>query len=508
MSKIATLTINSHNIVFTKIHPYLKEVLDIFCKRLILYDRKRGSKYERMKVVKKSIFAASTMDRREIRFHINHKEELLNFIKNEGYSEDRLNIVKTLPYEGVSTEFKIKDDREPFPYQIPLIQYILEDGIIKAITLGTGDGKTFVALMAIAKMKKRVLIVILGRYVKKWIKDIENAFYIKKGDLLVVRGSSHFIDLMNLAIANELNAKIIIVTSNTMQRYIKDYEHDEQKGYPIEPPNLLPALGIGMKLIDETHQFFHLNFKMDLYSHVAKEVHLSATLEPSDSFLNKMYKVMYPIETRMQGKARDRYIDVTAISYKIHDSHKVRCTFEGKYSHTVFEKQILRNRRLLNSYLNIIWHITKTNFVELKADGQKMLILAATTELCSKIRGRLSERFPDLRVEKYTFGDPEENLHESDITISTFGSAGTAVDILNLKTCLMTNSIFSKQQNIQTLGRLRKLINYPDDNPEFIYIYSSDIEKQLSYHLSKYKFFKGLCRSHKNYDSNFSLNYY
>ena len=154
MYKIATLTINSHNVVFTKVHPYLKGILDVFCRRLILYDRKKGNEFERMKVVKKSIFAASTMDRREIRFHINHKDELLKFIKNEGYSEDRLNIVKTPSYEGVPIEFKIKDDRKPFPYQIPLINYILEDGIIKTITLGTGDGKTFVALMAIAKMKK------------------------------------------------------------------------------------------------------------------------------------------------------------------------------------------------------------------------------------------------------------------------------------------------------------------------------------------------------------------
>lgn len=507
MAKVATLIINSHNIVFTKMHPLVKDALKDYCRNLISYNKVKRGRGKKVLLVKKDVYAASTFDRSEIRFHFNIKEDLLRYLRNSGFREESFDIINGEISEGDDVSFSVKDTREPFDYQVGLINYLIEPGRSKVITLETGGGKSKVTLDAIAKINKRLMIVVLGRYVKKWISDVEKAYHLKKGDLLVIRGSNDLISIMNHATAGTLDAKIIIITSTTMSNYIKDYEIGGERGYPVKPGNLYRHLGVGVKVIDEAHMFFHLNFKMDLYSNVSKAIFLSATLEPSDGFLDRMYKIIYPLSVRMQGKAKDCYTDVIALSYRIKGARYLRCKRNGSYSHVLFENEIMKYNRTLLPYLKFICKIVEDSFLRIKKDGQKMMIFAATVEMCSRIRDYLSIQIKDHTVAKYTAEDNYEVLHNNDIVISTLGSAGTAVDIINLKTCLMTVSISSIQQNIQALGRLRKLVNYPGDHPEFIYIYSSDIERQRAYHLAKYDTFKGHCRSHKNYDTHYMIEY-
>ena len=82
--------------------------------------------------------------------------------------------------------------------------------------------------------------------------------------------------------------------------------------------------------------------------------------------------------------------------------------------------------------------------------------------------------------------DPYENAIEADIRVSTVLSGGTAIDIPNLRTALMTNSIQSPVSNLQALGRLRQL---KDRDVTFSYMVNFHIPKQVDYHNRKKELF-------------------
>jgi hypothetical protein len=96
-------------------------------------------------------------------------------------------------------------------------------------------------------------------------------------------------------------------------------------------------------------------------------------------------------------------------------------------------------------------------------------------------------------------------LERSDIGVSTVLSAGTAVDIKNLRYNLMTTAIDSQQSNEQTLGRTRLLKDWPDITPRFRYFVCSSIEKHMLYHRNKLDYFKGKVKSHGQEQSPFYI---
>ena len=364
---------------------------------------------------------------------------------------------------------------------------------------------TFCAVRAVHNLGKRLLITVPGRYVDKWVGDIESAYVLKKGDLMVLRGARDLKVALNLGLEGELKAKVIIVTSTTVQNYIKDHVQKTDKGYPIEPGQLCKTLGIGVRLVDECHQFFHLNFTMELYTHVSKLVNLSATLEHNDKFINRMLQIAYPYPVRMQGRAHKRYIDVAAISYHVEGKEKIPHTRRKMYSHTYFEESVMKRPDVIKQYIDFIVELTESSYIKKRKAGQKMLIFAATKLMCGCITAALKLKYPMISTARYVSEDDWKVLHSNEIVVTTLGSAGTAVDILDLRTVLMTVSVDSRQQNAQALGRLRELSNYDYENPEFLYIFSPDIEKHMLYHERKVGIFRPLCRTHNTYNSGFTL---
>ena len=364
---------------------------------------------------------------------------------------------------------------------------------------------TFSALQAVNRIGRRLMIIVPGKYVDKWIEDVEGAFDLKAKELLVIRGASSLKSVLNIALEGDLNAKVLICTTTTLQNYIKDYEYRTQKGYSVPPSELFQTLNVGVKLIDECHQMLHLNFKIDLYTHVAKTLFLSATLESSDAFVNRMLGIVYPQKHRMQGRAHVKYINISALAYNIRDIKKVPHIRRKMYSHTMFEMSLIKQPQLLNQYIEMILRIAERAYMEKRQEGQKLLIFAATKEMCTILCEKILEKWPEETVGRYIGEDAWDNLHTNNIVVSTVGSAGTAVDIINLKTCIMTIAIDSIQQNMQACGRLRQLVNYKDDYPEFVYLYCLDIEKHVLYHRRKYDTFAPIARSHKQYFSGYCI---
>lgn len=447
------------------------------------------------------VFAARALDRKSYRFNVNMYERFMNRLGEYGIPRENVEHVFMPLYEPAPSSSKMLDSWVPREYQVPLINFIIEPGPIKVLTLQTGQGKTATSLAGLATVGHRFMVVILARYFDKWITDVATSYGINSDRMITVQGFKQLREVLRKAMNHGLKEDVIVVTSRSIQDYITHYEQTKFEGQPkwmVPPERIYEVLQVGARLIDEVHQHFHLNFTMDLYTHIPKCVYLSATLESSDRFINSMYEIAYPLAYRRTNSEYKKYIAVTAVTYSITDSKKIRCTQRGNYNHTVFEQWLMKRKDILVNYLKMIYTIVDKDYLQQRKPGQRMLIFAATIDMCEIIRDYLAKKISTLTVSKYNAEDSYSVLMESDITVSTLGSSGTAVDIKDLITVLMTTALSSKQANLQALGRLRELKAFPDQVPHFLYLTCTDIPKHIAYQKEKLNDqFVGKVLSHK-----------
>lgn len=494
--------IYSHFFKVTEFSPQAERALMSLCRELIQKTVvKIGKRYVEQN---DRVFASRTKDKKDYRFNINTFDRFILRMGDFGISRDNIEHVFHGLYEPASVELSMAKGWAARDYQIPLIDFIVEPGPIKVLTLQTGQGKTATSLAACAKMGKRLMIVILARYFDKWISDVAENYGLNSDRVLTIQGFKQMREALKKAMTVGITEDVIVVTSRGLQDYITQYENTRFGLGPdwlVPPENIYEVMGVGVRLIDETHQHFHLNFKLDLFTNVPKCIYLSATLESSDRFINEMYSIAYPLSTRRSSNVYVKYIDVTAITYRVNDYTKIRCSQRGNYNHTAYEQWIMKRKDVLKNYLEMIYAIVDKEYLKKRKDSQRMLIFAATIELCEIIRDHLAKRIPNLTVSKYNAEDQYSVLMESDITVSTLGSSGTAVDIKHLITVLMTTALSSKQSNLQALGRLRELRDYPDQTPHFLYLTCLDIPKHVTYQKDKIKdHFVGKVLTHRVVD--------
>jgi superfamily II DNA or RNA helicase len=495
-----TVQIHSHGFTAFNLSARGKWLCSQFARNYVQYGfvQQRGQ-YQRVGL---KVFAAATEDRGEFRFHINTLERFKQFLI-ENQVDRYLVAWEQMPLqEGVDAEFIVKPNWIPKDYQVPVIEYLNKSlPISKFVDLQTGAGKTACALLSIAERGKRVCIVIKPMYIEKWVDDVTKTYDISPDDIVVIRGSSQLMALLMLAKEGMITQKVIILSNKTYQNWIKLYEKYRgdtlDMGYACVPQQFFELLGIGVRLIDECHQDFHFCFKLDLYSNVPQTISLSATLINTDPFLTKMYELMYPRNERFEGMALRKYIDAYAVHYRFAKPESIRTEEHGGrgYSHGALEKSIMRHPPTKNNYFKLIEQLIEVSFLQVERPKKKLLVFAASIALCTQLAQHFENRFDGLRVKRYVEDDDYQNLFDSDIVFTTLLSAGTAVDIPNLTTVILTTAINSIQSNIQSLGRLRDLKDSPTS---FYYLVCTDIPKHMEYHFNKTLMLKERAKSFRD----------
>lgn len=502
----------SHNFSITEMTPKEKEVVQEFLQPLIQYEimKERGGRSKRVPV---RLYGAAFKDRTMFRFHINQLEDFKQTYLRYFKSWDFVNVVEhSFDYSNFPIiDHSFKKPITPFEEQKEFIDGILGDGYAKMLAARTGFGKTIIALYCASQLNARTLFTFKGGFSDRWKDEFEKTFNLDRDDLFLLQGSSALIAAQEMAMAGELEAKLLILTTRTYQMYIDHFEKNsgESDLYPIPPWEMHEQLGIGFHVKDEFHMEHHLNHKIELYTHCPKTLALSATMHPSDPFLEGMYQVAYPLSMRMVTKRFEPYISVSAIFYRFKKPGVVKCRGQKGYSHVAFEQSIMsKTSTILPNYMNMIARIVLSRFIRRKNPGEKCLIFCATVEFCTLLVEVLQKQYPDLKINRYTQEDPYENLLDADIGVSTVLSAGTAVDIPGLRFTLMTTAINSRQSNEQALGRLREMWKWRKEyktdpvlkeiNPEFAYLACADIDRHNQYHYAKEDYFKGKVVRHQS----------
>lgn len=500
----------SHHIKVTGFGRPIKDALLEYCRTIAQYGLKKvGRRF--IKAMTK-VFVGVTRDREEFHFHIHELDDIVKHLGRHGFNQKQIWFVHHPLYTPPTVEYDYIDKRAPRDYQAPIIDYITDPGKTKVVTLDPGRGKTFIALSAIQRLQMRAFFCIKPMYLEKWVGDAEEAFRFKRGELLVIQGTKNLQVLMNLAAEDALDAKIILCSNATFYLYLKQYEIYKEGikdlGYSLLPHEFFEKMGVGIRVIDEVHQDFHLNYRQDLYSHVPKTLSLSGTLESDDRFINKMYNLMFPPDSRYNDNDRDVYMTVEALVYTMVNAED-RISFMNKalksYSHIKFEQSIMKRKTILTAYIDMICDIVLKRFVRGRLSGMKIVIYHSTVDMCTITAKELTRRHPTLKVTRYVSEDDYSEMLECDVIVSTLKSLGTAIDVPGLRTVLMTDALGSRQANLQAAGRLRKLKDWPDVSPEFLYLVNTDIQKHRDYHVKKQEIFRGRVLAHRETMTEYKL---
>ena len=423
-----------------------------------------------------------------VRLHINTVLAFKRHLLSIGFPVDSLIVVKKPPpVDAVEYDLNVREKYKPLPHQVESVNYISDPNgpISRLVPLQMGKGKTVIALMGMVNRKKRFIICVLAKYVQKWIGDVITIMDLEREDIFVIESGKD----LNKAIMGAVDHPVIIIGNRLLRNMHKSYEQTSgREGYKYHcmPDELMEKLGVDSMLIDEIHQEFHSMFSMSLHHHLNLIVGLSGTFKSNDESRLRMFSLMFPHSDRLEEQEHDKYVSLHPIQYNVIAPEKMRFMNNAlnSYSHITYEQSLMRHRKSLEDYLDMIGYYVDISYIKRRTAGQKLMVYASSIKMVTYITNYLSNRFPDLDIRRYVEQDPYENCIVSDIRVSTILSSGTAIDIPDLITVLMTTSILSLTSNLQAFGRLRKIKGV---STRFYYLWCSDISKQRAYHYDKLK---------------------
>ena len=353
-------------------------------------------------------------------------------------------------------------------------------------SMQTGKGKTYCATKSSISFETYILVLCSG-LLEQWKENFLEKTTVDEKDIFVIQGVSSVQKIIHiLETDKEHRPKILIGSIETVRLWVLAQSNPYDK--MMTWFDFLNEYGIGVKIDDE----FHLNFAalvlIDLMSNVQTNMYLSATPKRSKSQAQAILNRIFPSEIIGGQNQYDKYIDTTMYTYRLEVNKPQRFNTNYGYSHAKYEMELINNSQTRKRFVNeVLFPIVDSEYVNVRVEkGQKCLIFVQTVAFAQRLQQYLdfyyNGRF-DIRT--YLSDDPEDNLFESDIIVSTPKSCGTGVDIKNLITVINTVSFSSEPLCEQMFGRIRKIVG----PMKFIDLANSYLQQHLRHSYKRKKIF-------------------
>jgi len=503
-SQYFTVTMLNFSKLIFDLHEFNKNLITY---KLVLLKTGRGSMPKVSKVIDRVLYIIETKteenssSKNQIRYPISVKDDLLLYLKDRIDKSVKISIVNNDYVIGDDVQFSINQELTPKVHQVAYTDIVTKTKKEKIlIDLQTGQGKTFIASRILGFFGKRFAIVILPRYLDKWISDVLYLTDIKREEILIIQGITSVIKAVKLGREGMKDYKCVIISLTTISSYIKGYLNNTLGDDTLSPETLFDDLGVDTVLNDESHQEFFSFYRLMLFSNNRLTLGLTATLEHKDEDITMMYDIGFPKYSRISNiLPYNKYIHVISVRYNFRNRNKIRYKSNFGYNQPIFEKSLIMNSHVLINYMNMIDDILSPIYIRRREKGQKALIFMGTVKMCSLGESYFKKRYPHLNVCMYTEKEDYSIIEKADIICSTVPSAGTALDISGLISVIQTVNIDSISANTQTLGRLREI---KGTKVIFAYLWASDIPPHKKYNRNRLMLFNKLAKSVQMRDYN------
>lgn len=404
----------------------------------------------------------------------------------------QIEIDDTPTYTPRKVVLKMKSTWTDRPEHEVSINHLIDKTIpMRCCNMQTGKGKTYCAIKSICILRQATLIVCDGILVNQWKNELLEKTTIKEEDIYIIKGANSVIRAMG----SDIHPSVFIASIDTLRNFVRG----ETEPYSDLPSyqSFLEYFGIGIKIFDEFHLNFAALMTIDLRSNVQNNLYLSATPKRNIKSEKRIFDTIFPISIIKGGGAYDKYVDIKFFKYCMDVGRESRFSNKYGYSHAKYESYIANTPKIRQYFIKkILVPRIDAYYINEKLDGQKLLIFVATVSFCQMLQRYLQFEYPDLSVNTYTAEDPDENLTQSDIIISTPLSCGVGKDIKDLRTVIQTISFKSEPQIEQVLGRLRKL---EDTTPIFIDIYNSKMSSHNWHYQTRTKIYRNRAKHYTEF---------
>lgn len=485
MSKVKIILHNLHFII--KINDKsLTHILELVTSKLMTYTYVFNRKWKRLVRAPDKGYYTYNVRSNEYRFPINIIKDVVILLGHAGVGRENIDLVKDNNFNLTKIDIPWNKDIILRDYQMDYCNAIIEnnDKNMFLIDLYTGGGKSACAAYIVHYYKYRTAMLVLPKYIDKWVDDFKKYLLANPEDIYVVQGGDSLIYLMT---EPDITYKYIIFSLRTIGNYISDCLSGNEDIYPIPPEDLFKHLKIGLLLNDETHQHFHAVSQAMLYFDAYKFIGSSATFDSNQKELRLIYNRILPPDNRVSNLVKyEPYVYAKCVKYNLEFTKGIKYKRQQGYNHILFEHSILVNSVLREDYLEMIAKYVEEGYLNRRKPGDKLLVFFASIDMCTYATKYFKELYADIKnlnINRYVENDSYESVLTSDISITTHLSAGTAFDIPNLITVIQTVSMRSLQANLQNFGRLRKL---KDKETWYYWIYTPDISTQKSMHYDRY----------------------
>jgi len=369
---------------------------------------------------------------------------------------------------------------------------------------------TYMGLRTMLLMGKRTLITIQPRYITTWIKALGDIIDLQPADVLV--WEQDLCLLQEVMLRGEIDPKVIIVPMTRIDVHFRNEKKD-----PKTPSldKIFESLQCGLRIIDEGHEAIHQVCISLMYGNFPKLVVLSATLSGDDPFINKIYRILFPIHIRLKEPEPENYIDIVAYLYDINPRrYNLKTQQFGSYNDLTWEQSILNNRTVTNFYFEVAKKMFEEYYLECREEGTKCLFFFSRVSMCEAMLEMFLKEYPGMDIVTFhgedTKGKDADKLKymKHEVVITTPGSCGTGKDIDGLVTVLCMHTVGSTQRNKQMIGRLRDKALKTFDNritPRFVFGVCASQPKHKEYFRKREVAFEAKKKTFKVIDSNCAL---
>ena len=478
-----------------RVQQILKELEDMLSKKELTSvwkkDLMTGKSFKSKELVTLATYMTTTKDKMLQGFLNSELDWVLDRLSRAGFKDVRL--VPYKEYEPFRCDFGIKDftPRDP---QIPAIEHICKPSNkdLAVLEAATGFGKTIISIFYTAKVGARTVFSMTPGHLKTWRSSMKSLTNVTDEDIYELSGAESIKTAVKLQKAGMFNYKVILVSSVTLREFIKSYEENPETFEVDETPlTLWRTLQVGLVVRDEVHEHLHALTKQVIYNSAPAQLMLSATLVSDDPFLNVIYNKVF-LQNHRWRSPKNKHVTMYALLYG--QTKKIPCRNQFGYSHTTYEKNIIRSKSMFSNYMDLVT-LTAQLWLKEYREGKNMMIIASTKIMCKLIVEHLTALYPKLNIKTYIHKDPKENLYDSDIVVGTPGSCGTGIDKPNMSMIVLTTALGSTQLSLQIAGRPRPMKLYPDEDPRFIYFCNTDITAHNNYDIKRRRYMVGNIKS-------------
>ena len=119
------------------------------------------------------------------------------FLKSIGMDkEDIIVIMKKILPNVVSLDLNFNPDIIPREYQQQYIKALLGNKSSYLVDLEMGRGKSLIAAYAVTVLNMRVAILVLPKYIEKWVDDVKKYTDVDDDEIFIIQGYSSILTLL------------------------------------------------------------------------------------------------------------------------------------------------------------------------------------------------------------------------------------------------------------------------------------------------------------------------